>query len=598
MFRIFSLFLLLTVCFLTTLAQAEHIEFPSVTNGAAFTTDGASVILTSRDDAPEVTVTYPNGGEDFDAGDAVTVTWDVVTDQTNVSSLVEYSLDGGSSWIEIGTVNDANEEIQWEVPNLFNLYVVVRVTSTDDQDQSGSDVSDDWFTIGPVETTHEFYRGWSFFSLPYVPENGSVESIIEAGIIDQQPWDLFGFEMATSYFRPETLFCGSGYALTLVQDTLTTTFNCAAHRELVETPLDFGWNFIGVPFGASIEAEDLHVRYDGDLYTLEEAAEVERYVPDTSAHDTTVYYGICVPVFYTWDAADSIFTLADPIEPWTSYFFVSLVDTNHSFELMMLPAPPGPVPTQMDEVLGTFESWRLNITATLDGKTDRTTALGAKARATDHFDPAFDYPEPPTGQFNSVVNAYFHHPEWHFNFGSEFCRDIRAQMVEESDIWTLTVAASREGEVTLRWPDIFRTTPPGYEFEIVDNLSREVINPRLTRSYTYHADAGIRAFSVRVQASLGVKDIQASPIDHDLLRAYPNPFNASINLNYSVAEDGLVSLEVFNLQGRLVNTLAKGRVEAGSHSLTWQAEALPAGLYIVKMTTPNGQTTQKLLLLK
>lgn len=71
----------------------------------------------------------------------------------------------------------------WEVPDLFNLYVVIRVTTTDEYDLTDHDVSDNWFTIGPVETTHEFNRGWSFFSLPYIPANDSVKVLIEDNII-------------------------------------------------------------------------------------------------------------------------------------------------------------------------------------------------------------------------------------------------------------------------------------------------------------------------------------------------------------------------------------------------------------------------------
>jgi flagellar hook assembly protein FlgD len=62
--------------------------------------------------------------------------------------------------------------------------------------------------------------------------------------------------------------------------------------------------------------------------------------------------------------------------------------------------------------------------------------------------------------------------------------------------------------------------------------------------------------------------------------------------------DGNVSIQVYNLQGRVVETLANQFMEAGYHSITWNADNHSSGVYFVKMTAGSHVSTQKLLLVK
>jgi hypothetical protein len=93
-------------------------------------------------------------------------------------------------------------------------------------------------------------------------------------------------------------------------------------------------------------------------------------------------------------------------------------------------------------------------------------------------------------------------------------------------------------------------------------------------------------------------DVSMTPTSFALSAAYPNPFNPTTSLNLSVAEAGHVSVQVYNVMGQLVSTLADGHMDASEYSLTWDASAISSGVYLITATTANHTTTQKVMLLK
>jgi len=555
-----------TSCLIRVTAETDDQEGSDVSN-ATFT------IVT----IPDVVVSVPDGGEQYQTDEEVTIEWDVTNEPDIIENVVEYSTDGGDTWINIGATQDEDFDIVWIIPDIYSLYTVVRVRSTNEYDVEGYDISDDWFIIVPTSASYTFYRGWTFFSLPYTPDDNSVETLIEAGIIDHMPWDLFGFDMSTAYYRPEELFVGNGYMLTMYQDSLEMSFDCEAGIEQVDWELDLGWNLIGVPFGQPLTVENQTLNHEGELYTIANAADSL----------------LCVPIFYDWSAQDSAYLIADVLDVWKSYYFVAL-DT---MVLNLFPAPPGPVPTAIDDVPGTIEAWQLNIIAEMDGKRDPLAAIGANAYATDGFNPAFDYPEPPNGNISQVVNTYFEEEEWIPNFATTFCRDIREQMVEEEDVWTMFVSTIRPGDVTLTWDDIFDTTPAGYEFEINDPAADVTINPKAEASYTFYNE-GTSEIVIRAFASLNVKNRVEIPSTHNLLTAYPNPFNSTLSITMDLQSSSNVTLSVFDLNGKLVDTVLNGSMEAGTNELKWDAKGITNGVYIIRLQTRTQEATQKVLLMK
>ena len=78
-------------------------------------------------------------------------------------------------------------------------------------------------------------------------------------------------------------------------------------------------------------------------------------------------------------------------------------------------------------------------------------------------------------------------------------------------------------------------------------------------------------------------EVEPAPEEYHLNSVYPNPFNPITTISFGLAEDAEVSIEVYNIQGSIVETLASQYMEAGYHSVVWDADQHSSGIYFVKM---------------
>jgi flagellar hook assembly protein FlgD len=88
-----------------------------------------------------------------------------------------------------------------------------------------------------------------------------------------------------------------------------------------------------------------------------------------------------------------------------------------------------------------------------------------------------------------------------------------------------------------------------------------------------------------------------------VLQNYPNPFTDETTVEYSIAEDGNVSLEVFDALGQLVVTLAVGNREPATYTVAWNGRSsngreVPSGVYVIRLTTPQGTSAVRALKLR
>jgi hypothetical protein len=83
-----------------------------------------------------------------------------------------------------------------------------------------------------------------------------------------------------------------------------------------------------------------------------------------------------------------------------------------------------------------------------------------------------------------------------------------------------------------------------------------------------------------------------------LLQTFPNPFNRSTRVIFHVPKKEWVKLTVFNIVGQKVATLVEGQFEKGTHHLTWNAERVPGGIYLIRMTAGEEHTAIKVVFSK
>jgi len=82
------------------------------------------------------------------------------------------------------------------------------------------------------------------------------------------------------------------------------------------------------------------------------------------------------------------------------------------------------------------------------------------------------------------------------------------------------------------------------------------------------------------------------------LSAYPNPFNSSVTLHYDVPQAGEITLAVYDVKGRLVETLRDEFAQAGSHELMWSPRNAASGVYFLSIRNSVNRASQKILYLK
>ncbi|MDP8239551.1 MAG: T9SS type A sorting domain-containing protein [Candidatus Hatepunaea meridiana] len=80
--------------------------------------------------------------------------------------------------------------------------------------------------------------------------------------------------------------------------------------------------------------------------------------------------------------------------------------------------------------------------------------------------------------------------------------------------------------------------------------------------------------------------------------AYPNPFNSTTSLRFSMPQEALVEIKAYDLSGRYVNTVINKVRAAGEHQLNWTADDLPSGTYLIRFKASEFKTTQKVTLIR
>lgn len=90
-----------------------------------------------------------------------------------------------------------------------------------------------------------------------------------------------------------------------------------------------------------------------------------------------------------------------------------------------------------------------------------------------------------------------------------------------------------------------------------------------------------------------------TPTEFTLAQNYPNPFNPTTTIEFSLAENNVVNLNIYDVNGQLVAELINGAIlEKGTYKFSFDASKMASGLYIYTLQAGNKQLTKKMSLLK
>ena len=95
------------------------------------------------------------------------------------------------------------------------------------------------------------------------------------------------------------------------------------------------------------------------------------------------------------------------------------------------------------------------------------------------------------------------------------------------------------------------------------------------------------------------EQIEISPDDYQLYSLYPNPFNPSLNIYFSIATPGKINITIYNSNGQKIgDVLTNEYLQRGNYNFSWDADKNPSGLYFVKLESQNFTQIKKALFLK
>jgi hypothetical protein len=119
-------------------------------------------------------------------------------------------------------------------------------------------------------------------------------------------------------------------------------------------------------------------------------------------------------------------------------------------------------------------------------------------------------------------------------------------------------------------------------------------------------ESGSQAFEPRATATIKIDSkavVETVPVEFGLQQNYPNPFNPSTMITFAVPQEANVTVQVYDITGKLVSTLVDTKMAAGHHNVEWTGTdsnglRVATGIYFYKMTAGSFVQTKKMLFAK
>lgn len=150
---------------------------------------------------------------------------------------------------------------------------------------------------------------------------------------------------------------------------------------------------------------------------------------------------------------------------------------------------------------------------------------------------------------------------------------LQETTIQPGESFTVTYTTDLMNDLAYANPMVFTVTPTEHA-----HLSK-IVN---VNAYTF---------------PLTIEDEQL-PFNFNLADPFPNPFNPTTTIQFNVLANGKSQLQIYDIKGRLVETLVNGGMAAGEHEVQWNAAQFSSGIYFVQLTDGNNLQTRKILLLK
>ena len=130
-----------------------------------------------------------------------------------------------------------------------------------------------------------------------------------------------------------------------------------------------------------------------------------------------------------------------------------------------------------------------------------------------------------------------------------------------------------------------------YGFESLDMVNINI-------GYTVGSSGKVYKTTNGGVTSVSAQRLNDSPTSYSVKQNFPNPFNPSTFIQFSIPEQGYTSLKIHSINGELIEELLHQTIDAGTYSVQWNAQHYSSGVYFYTLSSGTFSRTKKLVLLK
>ncbi|MBC8203922.1 T9SS type A sorting domain-containing protein [bacterium] len=290
--------------------------------------------------------------------------------------------------------------------------------------------------------------------------------------------------------------------------------------------------------------------------------------------------------------------LGSTLEIWAG-FWVEQYNAVNDYELRIAYPSSDNVPTVIKSggtapsALDEYGEWYFSIGVrhNINNQVDFGNFLGEISDASDQWD-SYDAREY-MPQADKFVHLFFPHQDWPEK-SDNYSYDFRTGPHTGAKVWDISVRADGDAgnvfNAAMSWDGIAKV-PEEYDIYLFDEFENLVVpDMRAQDEYSFPISNGEELRFYLWVSDLGttVEHVEFSaPKEFSLSSAYPNPFNPSTSVKLDVPHSSWLKLAVFDINGRLVKTIANEYVNQGVYTFNIDLSGQASGVYFLKAQTDD-----------
>jgi photosystem II stability/assembly factor-like uncharacterized protein len=422
-------------------------------------------------------------------------------------------------------------------------------------------------------------EAYEMISIPYAFSDSSVDALFkDLGKPNKLLWRMFGkYDAKKGYAEyPEdfrTVKRGEAYWLIAknpVNMNLGTT-TMQGTEEDFEITLHSGYNMVGNPFPYRVSWQNS---------TLPDSVENVLWSYHAGKYDSTTVV----------------------MEPFQGYWVKNrgrLPKTIRISSLQMnTPVIVPKVQNSFSELAS--EEWKIRLSARSSSSADEQNFVGVVRGAVDGLD-RFDFSEPPVSP-DGYVSIAVRHQE------GRLAADYRSAAVD-GYTWDIELMSSEPNIPISIGMEQFGTFDPSFKIYLLDNKQERVYDMTGLMEYSLKLgkNESFRSFRLIVGGSDFVEKntngIPLVPLEYSVSQNFPNPFNPSTTITYSLSHSGVTSIEIFNILGQKIKTLVDQFQPIGRYSVQWDGRddshgSVASGVYYYRVRCNEFTAVKKMTFIK